>query len=85
MHRVFAVAVFAVLLTACAPPSVEDFIEDPEMLGEVMEECQMQVAQGKPRSERCRNAQKAAETMAGNLMREALRPFSEAFKENTKR
>ena len=79
MRRAISIAAFAFMLAACGPPSVEEFIEDPEMLAEVAEECQIEIAQGKPRSELCRNAQEAAETMMNNVMKEALKPFNKAF------
>lgn len=72
MRRAITLAAFAFLLAACGPPSVEEFIEDPELLAEAVAECQIEVAQGKPRSERCRNAQEAASQMAGNLMKDAM-------------
>lgn len=82
MRRAIAVAAFATLLTACGPPSVEDFIEDPDMLGEAMEECQMEAAQGKPKSERCRNADKAVRTMGANLIKDAGSRFMEGIMES---
>ncbi|MCZ0945399.1 MAG: EexN family lipoprotein [Gammaproteobacteria bacterium] len=80
MRRAFLVAAITASLAACGPPTVEEFIEDPEMLAEVMEECQLEVAQGKPKSEECRNAQEAAETMAANLMKETMGQIGGALK-----
>ena len=72
MRNHIAAASVLVLLTACGPPSVEDYIEDPEMLAEAIDECTLEAAQGKRQSERCRNAEKAAETMGRNLLRSVL-------------
>ena len=58
-----------VLLSACGAPSVEDFIEDPEMLSRAMEACMMEKAQGASASEKCPNAEKATGRMARNLIR----------------
>lgn len=80
MRRALLVTAVAAFLAACGPPTVEEFIEDPEMLAEVMEECQLEVAQGKPKSEECRNAQEAAETMAANLMKETMGQIGGALK-----
>ena len=80
MYRALLLTSFTLLLAACGPPSVEDFMEDPELLAEIAEECQLEIAQGKPKSEQCRNAQKAAETMAENLMKDAFRSAEEALK-----
>ena len=84
MRRAFVVAAFTALLAACGPPSVEDFIEDPELLGDAIQECRIEVAQGKPASEECRNAREAAGRMAGNIVKDAMRSvkdFAEGLRE----
>ena len=72
MRNHIAAASVLFLLAACGPPSVDDFIEDPEMLAVAIDECTMEVAQGKPMSERCRNVEKATEIMGRNLLKAAL-------------
>ncbi len=69
MNRIILSLLMAVLLGACGAPSVQDLMDDPELLGETTMECGMEKAQGKALSERCRNAQKANERMIRNLMR----------------
>ena len=45
-HIIFAITL-TVLLTGCGTPSVEDLVEDPEMMLEISQECQMLTMQGK--------------------------------------
>ena len=72
MRNHLAAASVLVLLTGCGPPSVEDYMEDPELLATAIDECTLEVAQEKSQSERCRNAEKAAETMGRNLLKSAI-------------
>ena len=60
------------LLSACGPPSVEDYIGAPEMLAEAIDECTIEAAQGKVASEKCRNVQEATAIVGQNLMRSML-------------
>ena len=72
MRNHIAAASVLFLLAGCGPPSVEDYMEDPDMLAEAIDECTLEVAQGKQQSERCRNAETAAETMGRNLLKSAI-------------
>ena len=69
MKKIILGLSLTVLLSACGAPSVEDFMEDPEMLSEAMQACMMEKAQGASASEKCRNAEQATQRMARNLMR----------------
>lgn len=69
MKKIVLGFALTVLMSACGAPSVQGFVDDPELLGDTMTECMMEQAQGQPASERCRNAQKATERMGRNLMR----------------
>lgn len=69
MKKLLLAIPFTVLLTACGPASVEDLMEDPELLSKVIQECTMKMAQGKDSdSEECQNAAEAQKKMTGNLM-----------------
>jgi len=68
-HIIFAITL-TVLLAGCGTPSVEDLVEDPEMMLEISQECQMLTMQGKDtNTEECNNAKKAAAQMAKNMMK----------------
>ena len=69
MNRIVLGFALTVLMSACGAPSVQDFVDDPELLGDTMTECMTEKAQGQTVTERCRNAQKATEQMGRNLMR----------------
>ncbi len=69
MNKLLLAIPFTVLLTACGSTSVEDFMEDPQLLGKALVDCTMEKAQGKPESEECKNAMEAQKKMAKNLMK----------------
>ena len=69
MKKILLGLSLTVLLSACGAASVEDFMEDPEMLSEAMQACMMEKAQRASASEKCRNAEQATQRMARNLMR----------------
>lgn len=62
------------LVTACGTPSVDDLVQDPELLVEVMEECQAEMMQDEL-SEKCQNAKKAMAKMGNNMMKNMLGGF----------
>ncbi len=56
-------------VTACGAPSVDDLIEDQELLTETMVECNTLMAQGKDtKTEECINAKKAVAQMSKNIL-----------------
>ena len=68
------------LLTACSDPSVEDLIEDPELLGEIYQECQLKQMQGKDtNTEKCNNAKVAMQKMAKNMMKGMTKDIMKNF------
>lgn len=70
MKKILLLSSSIFLLTACGTPTVEDLIEDPQLLAEVTMECQTLMAQGKDTNiEKCQNAQKAALKMSKNMMK----------------
>ena len=78
MKKLLAAIPVTVLLTACGAPSVEDLIEDPELLGKIIQECTMKMAQGKDSdSEECKNAAEAQKKMAGNMMKGMMKQFGQ--------
>lgn len=80
MKKMLFVAPLVMMLSACGTPSVEDFIDDPEMLGEVLQECQMLQMQGKDASsEECVNAKKAARQMGKNMMNGIMKDMNSGF------
>lgn len=80
MKKLLFVAPLVMMLSACGAPSVEDFIDDPEMLGEVLQECQMLQAQGKDASsEECVNAKNAARQMQKNIMDGVMKDMNSSF------
>ncbi|MBM6549893.1 EexN family lipoprotein [Marinomonas ostreistagni] len=73
MKKLLLAVPFTMLLTACGPASVEDLMEDPEQLVEVLEECGMKMAQGKDTdTEECNNAREAQNRMAVNVLRQFM-------------
>ncbi len=69
MKKRFALTSLILTLTACGTPSVEDLIDDPELLAEVVQECTMKMAQGKSiETEACQNAGAAQKQMAENMI-----------------
>ena len=73
MIKLAALSAAIMSLTACGTPSVEAFIDDPEMLAETLQECQMDRMQGKDTDEeKCQNAQQAAMTMGNNLFKSLI-------------
>ena len=68
MNKIVLGFALTALMSACGAPSVQDFVDDPELLGDTMTECMTEKAQGQTVTERCRNAQKATERMGRNLM-----------------
>jgi hypothetical protein len=65
MKKLFLVLPFVCLITACGDPSVEDLLEDQELLGKTMQECIAKAAQGeKDTSEKCNNANEAYKKLA---------------------
>ena len=68
MNKVLLAIPFALLLTACGAPSVDDLVEDPALLGEVIVECAELMTQGKDfDTEECKNAQLAQMKMVENM------------------
>lgn len=56
-------------LTACGAPSVDDLIEDQELLSEILMECNTLLAQGKDtKTAKCINANKAVSQMSKNIL-----------------
>ncbi|WP_299267172.1 EexN family lipoprotein [uncultured Psychrosphaera sp.] len=73
MKKLLLIAPFALLLTACGTPSVEDLVEDQELLTEVSLECTKLMMEGKDtNTEECKNAalaqKKVVENMTKGLM-----------------
>ena len=61
---------FIFLLGACGTPSVDDLIEDQELLAEITVECTTMMMQGKDtNTEECKNAQLATKKMTENMMK----------------
>lgn len=57
INKLLLVFPFTMLLTACGPTSVENFMKDPKLLNETLQECTLKIAQGKDaNSEECKNA-----------------------------
>ena len=68
--RLIAGCAATLMLTGCGAPSVDDLVEDPDKLQQVLADCTLLTAKGKDaNSEKCRNARRAAERMAGNLVK----------------
>ena len=70
MKKTVFIIPLVTMLTACGAPSVEDLMEDPELLGEITLECNTLMAQGKDtKTEECINARKAMTQMSKNMMK----------------
>lgn len=69
-EKIILPSALALFLSACGDPTVEDLLEDPAKLSEISQKCQMLMAQDKDtNTEECKNAKKAGEQMAKNLMK----------------
>lgn len=70
MKKLLIFPALIIFLVGCGgPPSVEDLINDPAKLGEVVADCQMRVMQGKNADTvECKNADEAVQKMSKNLM-----------------
>jgi hypothetical protein len=69
MKKTLLAIPFALLLTACGTPSVDDLIEDPELLRKIMRECGLLMMQGEDYdTEECKNAKLAQKKMMNNLL-----------------
>jgi hypothetical protein len=67
---ILLLAASTISLTACGTPdTVEGFIDDPAALQEVLQECMVEMAKGKPADEQCKTAQKAQVQMSKNMMK----------------
>lgn len=76
MKKILLAVPFALLLTGCGPTSVEDFMEDPELLAKVLQECTLKMAQGKDaNTEECQNAATAQTQMVQNMMKGVMEQF----------
>ena len=70
MRKLVFIIPLVTLISACGAPSVDDLIEDPELLTEITLECNTLMAQGKDtQTETCINATKAMTQMAKNMMK----------------
>lgn len=70
MKKSLLILPLALILTACGAPSVEDLIEDQELLSEITVKCNTLLAQGKDtKTEECINAKKAMMQMSKNIMK----------------
>ena len=59
----------ALSLTACGTPSVEELIQDQQLLGEINQECIILMSQGKDANTiACKNANAAMKILASNLV-----------------
>ena len=82
MKKLLLAVPFALLLSGCGAPSVEDLIEDPERLGEIVQKCNIELMQGKDISEKeeCQNAIEAQTQMVGNLMDGVMKEAMKSIK-----
>ncbi len=79
MKKLFLALPFVCLITACGDPSVDDLIEDPELLGKVFQECIAKSAQGKEDdSGKCKNAVEAQKKMAKAIYNNAIKSLKKS-------
>ncbi|WP_049722221.1 EexN family lipoprotein [Gilvimarinus polysaccharolyticus] len=73
MKKIVMLVLLSGLLTACGTPSVEDLIDDPELLAEVLQECSTKMVQGKGvDTDECKNAVEAQKQMLNNMIKGLL-------------
>lgn len=73
MKKLLLIAPFALMLTACGGPSVDDLLEDPELLTEITLECTKLVMEGKDAdTEECKNALLAQQKMVENMTKDVM-------------
>jgi len=74
MKQLLLALPFMFLITACGAPSVEDFMDDPELLGKTFQECMVEAAKGKEdESEKCKNATEAQKKIATAIYNNAIK------------
>ena len=67
------------VITACGDPSVEDFLDDPELLGKTFQECMVKKAKGeKDESEKCKNVNEAQKKMARAIYNNAIKSLKKS-------
>ncbi|WP_166422030.1 EexN family lipoprotein [Paraglaciecola sp. 20A4] len=60
-------------LAACGTPSVEDLVDDPELLSEILAECTTKLMKGEDaKTEECMNATEAQKQILNNVMKGLL-------------
>ncbi|ABG38917.1 hypothetical protein Patl_0387 [Paraglaciecola sp. T6c] len=60
-------------LSACGTPSVEDLVDDPELLSEVLATCTEKLMKGEEvKTEECQNATEAQKQILNNVMKGLL-------------
>jgi len=68
--KILLIAASALMLSACGTPTVEELVDDPQLLSEVLEECRTLMMQGKAGDyEKCTNAQTATVKMTQNMVK----------------
>jgi len=60
---------FVCLISACSAPSVEDLMDDPELLSKSYQECIVKTAKGEEETETCKNVNEAQKKMGEALLK----------------
>ncbi len=73
MKKLLVVLPLVFGLSACGTPSVEDLVDDPELLSEVLEECTAKLMKGEDvKTEECQNATEGQKQILNNVMKGLL-------------
>ncbi|GAC34053.1 EexN family lipoprotein [Paraglaciecola polaris] len=73
MKKIIGILPLVFALTACGTPSVEDLIDDPELLTDVLAECTAKLMKGEDsKTQECKNAAEAQKQILNNVMKGLL-------------
>jgi len=79
MKKLLLALPFVFVITACGDPSVEDFLDDPELMGKTAQECIGEKAKGeKDESEKCKNANEAQKKYLNAMLNNAKKSMMES-------
>lgn len=78
MKKMLFVASLVLLLSACGSPSVDDLVEDQELLAETVQECSKLMMEGKDTdTEKCKNAQLVQQKVEENMTERLMKQLSD--------
>lgn len=76
MKKLLLAVPFTLMLTACGAPSVDDLVEDHELLVEITQKCAKLLMEGEDTdTDECNNAQSAQKKIIENMTKGLMKKF----------